>query len=331
MKLSPGSARIISAFIYGFALILPLMNQSGAITVYEAIILVWVFFLIPAFLLYRSVRNISGGKSGIKVTIVVYILISSVYSVLEPIMAGYNLGYYAFLVPVVISFLLFLPSLWVRHRFYFAEPKRDIPSDSKYTENLRKMLSGVDENPPQVSVTSTPLKNGRSYVTYTDGIGKRILIHSDAIDLFSEDELNAIILKKYFEMKNRYALKFIYMSNLAVIVFVDGMILSSILEIFLSSQTLLSLILIGAILVFVGLIISLPFILRILVLRKEVMSDLKSVSLSGDPENLKSYITKSLENYKPSSLMTDKRLIRVQKVLEKQDIYRIRKMENFNV
>ncbi len=327
MRLTPGLARFVSAFIYGFALILPLMNQSGVITVYEAIPIVWLLFLIPAFLLHRSVKRISGGKGGVKVTLAAYILVSSVYSVLEPVMAGYNLGYFAFLIPVVISFLLFLPSLWVRHRFYFAKPKEGIPTEQKYTENLRNMLAGIDVNPPEVSISDMPLRIGRSYVTYTDGIGKRILIHSDATTIFSEDELNAIILKKYFEMKNRDALKFIYTSNLAAIVVIDGLILSAILETFLNGQPLISLILIGAMLVFVGLIISLPLILRNLVIRKEVSSDLKSVRLSGNPENLKSYIIKSLENYKPSPLMTDKRLNRVRKVLEKQDLYRIRKME----
>ena len=82
-------------------------------------------------------------------------------------------------------------------------------------------------------------------------------------------------------------------------------------------------------LVFVGLIISLPLIIRNLVRRKEVLSDLEAVRLSGNPDSLKSYIIKSQENYKPSPLMTDKRLIRVRRVLEKQDQYRMHKIETY--
>lgn len=242
-------------------------------------------------------------------------------------MAGYNLDYFAFLIPIVVSILMFLPSVLVRHRFYFAEPKGEMQPDRKYTENLRNMLAGVEENPPEVSVTHAPLRSGRSYVTYTDGIGKRILLHSDAMDLFREDELNAVILKEYFELKNRYGLKFVYSSNLVAIALVDGIVILSILSTFLNGQSIISLILIGAMLVVIGMIISLPLLIRKLILRKEVLSDLKSVRLSGNTENLKPYITKSLDNYRPSPLMTDKRLARVRKILEKQDMYRIHKIE----
>ncbi len=328
MRISSSSARLISAFIFGFALIIPLMNRGGVITVYEAIAFIWLLFLIPAFFLHTSIKRASEGKGQLKVTLAIYVLASSVYSALEPVMAGYDLGYFAFIIPLLISFLLLLPSLWVRHRFYYAKPKQQITADSRYTESLRNAVKGIDDDPPEVAIADTPMRNGRSYVTYTDGVNKKILIHSEALELFDEKELNAAVLKKYFEIRKKDALKFIYASNLAVVAFVDGLIILAILSTIMNSQTYLSYILLAAMLVLVALIITMPYLIRILVRRKEASSDLECVRLSGNAEYLKSYITKSLANYKPSPLMTARRIDRVRKVLGKQDLYRLNKIDS---
>lgn len=186
-------------------------------------------------------------------------------------------------------------------------------------------MATIDEEPPEVCISNIPLRAGRSYVTYTYGEKKRILIHSGAVSLFSENELNAVILKKYFEIRRKDALKFVYTSNLATIAFVDGVIIPVVLSTFLNSQTFISYVFIAVTLVSVVLIAPLPYIIRALMKRKEISSDLASVRLSGDSENLKSYITKALENYKPSPLMTDKR---VRKLMGKQDLYRVHRIES---
>lgn len=331
MKVPAGISRFAGAFVFGLAIIFPLMNQGGVITFYEAIAGIWLLFLIPAYLLYIRLRKSVAKPQSMKTTIAIYVMGSSLYSIVEPVLAGYRLGYFMFIIPILVSLSLMMPSLYIRNRFYNANSKMDIASDSKYTGNLRKMLTGIDDNPPEVFINNMPLRVGANYVTHTDGKNKRIMIHSDAVDLFTEDELNSAILKKYYDLKNKTGLKLIYRINVLVIVFADFLIVSAILFQYITNLNVQLIIAMAMFWVTLGFIAGFPLILRRMAFGQESASDLASVKISGGFEHMKSYISKSVDNYKVSPLVVGRRYERVLKFTRKQSEKRLNALEHENI
>lgn len=88
-------SRFIGALLFGAVIIFPLINQSGIITIYEVLLGIWLVFLIPAYLGYRSLsKNLEKKKSALIMTTALYLMGSTLYSLVEPIIAGYNIGLY---------------------------------------------------------------------------------------------------------------------------------------------------------------------------------------------------------------------------------------------
>ncbi len=328
MRTSLNFSRYLSAFILGTAIIFPLMNQSRVITVYEAIAGIWILFLVPTYFFYRNLRKNAGKSPSLKLALVVYALGSSLYTLIEPLMAGYNLGLYMFLIPIPASVIIFVPSLFIRHRSINAKPKTEQPPDIKFTENLRKLLRGVDDNPPDVFLNPAPVRVGSNYVTYTDGKSGRISIHSEALDKFTDEEINSAVLKKYFEKKNGDALKFIYKVNFIVMFYVDALIILAAAFQFITDQNLQLAVLLTLAAVTFGFILGFQFVVRLLVYRKEAVSDLATARVLADVSGLKSYIVKSMENYQVSPFVVGKRYDRVMNFQKKLAGKRISNIES---
>ena len=242
-------------------------------------------------------------------------------------MAGYNLGLYMFLIPVPASFIIMAPSLFIRHRSLNTEPKMGIPSDNGYTGNLRESLRGIDENPPEVFIIPAPLRTGSSFVTYTDGRAGRILIHSEALNAFTEEEINSAVFKKYFEKRNKDALRFTYKVNFMVMLYVDALIISGSIVHFIHDQSFQLAVLLTLAAITFGSILSFQFIIRLMVYRKETVSDLAIARVLGDFSGLKSYIVKSTDNYRVSPLVVGKRYERAINFQKKLAGKRIRYLE----
>lgn len=326
MRRNDNASRFLIAFVFGLVIIFPLMNNSGVITWYEAIGGIWLLFLIPAYMFYLRTKRMSGKSPSLKVTIAIYVLVSSLYSFIEPVLAGYSLGLFKFVIPLLVTLTLFVPSIYLRSRVYNKIQDSMMSSDSKFTNNLKRTLSGIDDNPPEVFVNEQPLKMGAAFVTHTDGKNGRIMIHSEALGIFTESEIDSAVLKAYFDLKNRGGLKTLYRINALVVAFVDCLVILAIIFPYINSQILQVVSLSCMVVITFGFIIGFPRALRMLVFKQESTSDSASVRISGDSESLVSYISKSTENYRSSPFITSKRLERVIKYREKQSELRRKRL-----
>lgn len=322
--------RYASALVFGFAIVLPLANQSGLINIYEAIVGMWLLLLIPAFLFYRTISKSGSRKLASRLTAVAYILISSLYTLLEPTVAGYNIGYYAFLIPLPASLIIMMPSIFVMYRSKYARPKKEVQTDAKYTDSLKSMLSGIDDSPPEVFIRPSGRRVGSSFLGHTDGPEMRLSISEDAQEIFGEEEIGAALLKTYFEAKDRAAEKFVYKVNVSVMLYVDAIILLPSLANEVSNGFLKLAIALALAVVVLGFIGSFPFIIRRLILKKDMSSDAKASSLLKEPDQLKSFIMKAARNYRMPPLATPRRAERVVSQQEKLARKRVENLERLN-
>lgn len=323
--------RFVGPIIIGFSIIFPLLNQSGTITIFEAILGIWLLFLVPAFLLYRNLRKNASKRMSFTLAMVIYAMGASLYSLIEPIIAGYNVFPYMFLIPIPASFIIMLPSILIRNRTIHAKPKTDIPSDPKYSEYLRKKVERFDQNPPEVYISPAPVRIGSAFVSHTDGKPVRIIVRSEAIEKFREDEIESAILKIYFDMKEKGALKSIYRLNFVVLFFLDGTIILTTFANYISDQNVKLVILPVLLILVLGFMALFPTITKKLVLVKEISSDSSAAKLIGDIESLKSYISKSAENYVVSPMAVGRRYERIINSQKRLAQKRIRKLElSFN-
>lgn len=314
--------------ILGFSIILPLMNQNGVISIYEAITGIWLLFLIPAYFLYRSFRKNAPKKTSFYLSFSMYLMGSTLYSLVEPIIAGYNVYPYTFLIPIPTSFIVMLPSIVIRNRTFNAKPKSDIQSDPDYTEYLRVAVEKIDQNPPEVFISPTPVKIGSSFVTHTDGRSARVLIHSEALDKFSEDEIRSAVVKKYFEFKQKSSLKFIYRINFLALFILEGAIILTSLVNYVTTPDLKIAMLVAMLVLVFGSISSFPFAARRLIFLKERVSDVASAIQTNDTKGMKNYIIRSTENYVVSPLATGRRYERTIKFQKNLAARRISYLES---
>lgn len=149
--------------------------------------------------------------------------------------------------------------------------------------------------------------------------------------MFSENEIKSAILKKYFELKNKSGLKLIYRLTAIIIFFVDALIFLSITVSYITNQNLQLVISFAVLLLTFGFIFSFQLILRKLLLVNEIRSDRYSTKISGNPEDMKSYISKSSENYMFSPLAIGRRYERAMTYQKKQAERRIRNINQFDV
>lgn len=309
MRISP--ARIAVSFLIGFVIIFPLLNQSGVITIYEALAGIWAVFLIPAFFLFRTLSKAGNNRLALRFTAFVYILGSSLYSLVEPLIAGYNLGVYVFLIIIPASLIVVVPSFYLWYRSRYAHEKKDLQIDEELTGSLRNILAGIDENPPDVFIRQSNLRIGSAIVTHTNGPNPKIGVTSDAKGIYDQKEIGAAVLREYFAIKKNSALRLVFAINLSLMLYVDGIILlSGMAQMEIGNQ--LGLLLISALGVLViGFIASFPYMVKLLSLRKELGVDLVAAKTLGEIETLKSLIRKGVDNYKIPAMITPRRVERM--------------------
>lgn len=300
----------IAAFLFGAVIIFPLMNQSGVISIYEALLGIWLTFMVPAYLGYRSLSRTGNKKAALIMTVVLYLMGTSLYSLVEPIIAGYNIGTYIFLIPVPASLIVMVPSMFIYRRSRYAKPKDGLPLDESLTNWLASMVKASDPSPPEVVQASQPRRIGATFASHTDGTVRKILIAEDAREIFDEEELRAAVLKAYYELKSRAAEKFVYKLNYSVMIYVDAIILLSAFANTLSISALQVALLLALACVVFGFIVGFPFLIRHLVKRKDFASDSRTVTALNDSTALKSYIRKAVDNYIMSPMATPRRQAR---------------------
>lgn len=308
-RLSP--ARIVTFFLIGFVIIFPLLNQGGIINIYEAIAGIWAVFLIPAFLLYRTLSKSGGKKAALKFSAVLYVGAASLYSLVEPLIAGYDLGSYVYLILIPASLIIMMPSIYIWYKGRHARERPNLQIDETLTASLRAMLAGYDDNPPEVFIRSGDRKLGANFVTHTDGPNPKIGIFASAKGIYDEKEINAAILREYFDLKNRVASRFVITINLLIMMYLDGIVILSQLA-RVENSNILGLVFVGALGVLVfGFIGGFPALLKMLTFRKESGSDEKAARYMKDIDPLKSLILKGAENYIISPMATSRRAERM--------------------
>lgn len=320
--------RYLSAFLFGMVIIFPLLNQSGVISIYEALLGIWLVFLVPAYLGYRSMAKTGNRKAALILTAVIYIMGSALYSLIEPIIAGYNLGYIVFLIPVPASIIIMMPTIYIGYRSRTAKPKTGLVLDEPLTAWIRSKVENTDPNPPEVAMASRPRRVGANFASHTDGPQKKILLAQDARNIFGEDELHAAVLKTYYDMKANSSMKFIFRLNLILMLYVDAIILLTAFSKSITSSPFQLIFVLALAVVVFGFILSFPFIIRIMATRKDFFSDSKAAETLLDVESLKSYIKKAAENYIPSPMSTPTRQMKAKAYQQKIAGKRIARLEN---
>lgn len=325
LRTSPG--RIAISFLIGLVIIFPLLNQSGVLTIYEAIAGIWSVFIIPAFFLFRSLSKAGGKRPAMKFTVALYVLGASFYSLVEPLIAGYDLGLYAYLIIVPASLIIMVPSIFVWYRSAHAAEKTNLQIDNELSDSLRSMLAGTDDRPPEVYIRSSGRKIGSRIVTHTDGPNPKIGIYGDAKEKYDKEEISAALLREYFEIRGKSAMRFVVNINLAIMLYVDGIIALSALG-RMESANLLGLVLtvLLGVLVF-GFIAGFPAILKLMTLRKESGTDIKAAKYLNNVGPLESLIRKGVENYVIPPLATPKRVNRIMATQNKLADRRIKILE----
>lgn len=305
--------RYISAFVVGVAILFPILNQNGVITAYEAIAAIWVIFLVPAYLTYLSLSDGGNRQTAMKFVAVLYVMGSVLYSLFEPIIAGVNIGFFEYLIPVPVSFIVMIPSFYLSYRSKSPRPGKILEPSDELTSRLRRLLENVDGNPPTIVFGS---QGSRLPITHTDGPGAKIVVSSSLLSMVEGEELDAALLKAYYDMKEKKSLRLVYKINVSFMLYLDALIALPIMINSIAFSLLQEILLIALAAVVIGFMAFLPLLIREITLRNERGTDLKVIRLMGSASPLKSYILRDAEKreiFSVSAITNPSRINRIRK------------------
>ncbi len=290
--------RIISAFVAGSIVIVPLAYSGGIIPLYVAIGLVWALMVAPAFGLYMSIRGPGGRKAARKFSLFAYILGGLFFSIATPVIAGTASPMFTYLLAVPLSLIVMTPSLYLIYRATGGKTSTE-PEDPDLSRRLRTRLesSGITGSDVMV-VNSIRVPPGR-YVTHTDDPAGVVRVSGDARETLGEEELDAALVKAYYDMKNRLPMRMILQLNVSFMLYVDAIVIFGALSRALGTGIASTLSLLALAAVVIGFFPSVPLLVKELSFRKEARSDMLTARVPGLSDPLKSFIMKTAEQWTP--------------------------------
>ncbi len=323
MERRPVSRRIALVPIFVLIVFVPLLYSGGTILLYEALLLIWLVMLLPAYLIYASIRKRSSARTAGKYSAVVYVLSASFYSLATPVIAGKNLGLFGYLIIIPLAAIIMTPSLYLRYRTAHPATSQSYEKDSGLTRRLAELLPPENTDAPDVSIYEGSAGPNRK-VYYTDGPNGVIRVSRDAFENFAPMELDAAMLKTYFEKKNNMAFKTLQKINIYFAVYVSMIVVLGNLsrEFGTTTAGIAFLIMLAA--VVIGFIPSVPLIISESAYRKDLKSDTFAAMAMKSPDGIKSYINRGIREWSPGRVATPARIERVRRRVEKMAGRRIR-------